>query len=367
MSRLTTIGTVKSSFTEPGDPFEMRKKESSIIIDNEFKEGLYRLGESKYIQVIYGFHLFTDYTLKGPTYFDEVKGVFASRSPRRPSPLGVTTVKLLRIKGNRLDVKGLDAVDGSPVYDIKPHAAVFDEEESRKGKEEWLKRNPRAALLPLIKTMDFSACLEKAGRLHGHFCPGLALGVMAAIEGLNRLHGHSMDGMEGLMAIVETNNCFSDGIQMISGCTFGNNALVFRDMGKTAVTLAERKGKALRLSVTPFYKEIIDKKFPDYMPLFDRAVKYRKASEKEISAFKKMSCEASFFLIKQPPEKVFKIEEVKPDIPGYAPIFDSASCLKCGEEVMMTRAVKEGENYLCLSCAGEKFYQLQGEGIVVIE
>src|SRR3972149_2221429 len=54
------------------------------------------------------------------------RGVFACRSPARPNPIGVTTVKLLRREGNRLQVSSLDMIDGTPILDIKPHSAGFD-------------------------------------------------------------------------------------------------------------------------------------------------------------------------------------------------------------------------------------------------
>jgi tRNA (Thr-GGU) A37 N-methylase len=61
----------------------------------------------------------------------EFTGVFASCSPRRPGAIGVTTVRLLRRDGNELRVRGLDALDGTPVLDLKPYAPVFDERETK--------------------------------------------------------------------------------------------------------------------------------------------------------------------------------------------------------------------------------------------
>lgn len=55
-------------------------------------------------------------------------------------------------------------------------------------------------------------------------------------------------GMEEVIAIVETNNCFSDGVQIVTGCSFGNNALIYKDVGKTAVTVAKRDGSAIRIA-----------------------------------------------------------------------------------------------------------------------
>ncbi|MFW5788064.1 MAG: tRNA (N6-threonylcarbamoyladenosine(37)-N6)-methyltransferase TrmO, partial [Halanaerobiales bacterium] len=110
----------------PAPPDEMRQYESTIEIKPEYEEGLYKIEESDFIVVIFNFHLSESYNLKSERRFGEIKGVFASRSPHRPSPLGVTTVKLLAREKGQLRVKGLDAVDGTPVVDIKPYAEVMD-------------------------------------------------------------------------------------------------------------------------------------------------------------------------------------------------------------------------------------------------
>ncbi|MFW6269760.1 MAG: tRNA (N6-threonylcarbamoyladenosine(37)-N6)-methyltransferase TrmO [Bacillota bacterium] len=126
MIKVENIGVVKSKFKEPAPPDEMRQYESTIEIKPEYEEGLYRIEESDYLVVIFNFHLSEGYNLKSERRFGEIKGVFASRSPHRPSPLGVTTVKLLAREKGQLRVKGLDAVDGTPVVDIKPYAEVMD-------------------------------------------------------------------------------------------------------------------------------------------------------------------------------------------------------------------------------------------------
>jgi len=99
-----------------------------------------------------------------------------------------------------------------------------------------LKENPREEIEKLIQKGDLEALLRKAAELHGHFCSYLTYGVKAGYIAVKEM-GLKNAGMEEIVAIVETNNCFSDGIQIITGCTFGNNALIYKDVGKTAVTL----------------------------------------------------------------------------------------------------------------------------------
>ena len=101
--------------------------------------------------------------------------------------------------------------------------------------------NPRQEIEEAIAAKDLSKLLRMNGMLHGHFCPFSAIGVKAAVRAVRELEVRAT-GMEEVVAIVETNNCFSDGIQFVTGCSFGNNALIYRDYGKTAFTLARRSG-----------------------------------------------------------------------------------------------------------------------------
>jgi tRNA-Thr(GGU) m(6)t(6)A37 methyltransferase TsaA len=70
-----------------------------------------------------------------PPSDDRPHGVFATRSPRRPNPIGLTVVQLLRRDGSRLRVRGVDMVDGTPVLDIKPYLSSVSERDLRRG---WL-------------------------------------------------------------------------------------------------------------------------------------------------------------------------------------------------------------------------------------
>ena len=117
------IGTVENEFPlgTPGDT--MRAAESRIVLDPALAAGLAGLEKEPRILVVFHFHLSTGYELlqhpRGDTTRTK-RGVFALRSPRRPNPIGVTEVDLLEIQGNVLRVGGLDAVDGTPVLDLKP-------------------------------------------------------------------------------------------------------------------------------------------------------------------------------------------------------------------------------------------------------
>jgi tRNA-Thr(GGU) m(6)t(6)A37 methyltransferase TsaA len=94
---------------------------SKILVDTKYREGLFKIEESKDLDIVYFFHKSNEYALKTKTPHWGARGVFASRSHNRPAPIGISRVKLLQVKGNCLIVEGLDALNGIPVLDIKPH------------------------------------------------------------------------------------------------------------------------------------------------------------------------------------------------------------------------------------------------------
>ena len=123
-----SIGCVKSNLTQD-NICDWRKSDSVIVINSELAEALRGLEEFSHLIVL--FHLDKVYErLKGslpplkvhPRGREDISkvGLFATRSPMRPNPIACTVVQLLGIEGNHIFVRGLDAIDGSPVIDIKP-------------------------------------------------------------------------------------------------------------------------------------------------------------------------------------------------------------------------------------------------------
>ena len=120
--QVCAIGHVANRFDQPGSAEETRSEESRIVLRPEYADGLHKIEEHKYLDVIFYFHKSEPFDLKDQRVREGTRGVFASRSPRRPAPLGLTTVELIRVEGNELLVRGLDALDGTPVLDMKPYA-----------------------------------------------------------------------------------------------------------------------------------------------------------------------------------------------------------------------------------------------------
>lgn len=120
---LSPIGYVRSSIKEPLPPDQIKVVPSRIILDPALVEGLDGLQPGQQLMVIFQFHLSRGYDLKQHPRRDlsrPTRGVFALHTPQRPNPIGVTVVELVEINDNILLVHGLDAIDGTPVLDLKP-------------------------------------------------------------------------------------------------------------------------------------------------------------------------------------------------------------------------------------------------------
>jgi len=121
---ITPIGVIHSPYkTRSEAPHQGYGSEAiaEIEIFEKYEEGATDIENLSNILVVYYFHQSKGYSLMVMTPWDDVRhGVFATRSPDRPNSLGVCTAKLISKEGRFLKVKGLDALDGSPLIDIKP-------------------------------------------------------------------------------------------------------------------------------------------------------------------------------------------------------------------------------------------------------
>lgn len=125
------IGVIKTPFTElegmPIQPTGARNTTGEIIIKPEMAEGLKDLDGFSHIYLIYHLHKITQTQLTVIPFMDTIPhGVFATRSPVRPARLGLSIVELLAVNNNRLIVRGVDMLDGTPLIDIKPYIHAFD-------------------------------------------------------------------------------------------------------------------------------------------------------------------------------------------------------------------------------------------------
>lgn len=127
---IVPIGVIRSPYKEPGDaPFQGRFSEEVSLIEvfREYEAGLKDIESCTHLYVIYWADRASRDELQVVTpWGPELRGVFACRSPSRPNPLNLCVVQLLKRKDNLLMVRGLDALDGSHVVDIKPYSSSID-------------------------------------------------------------------------------------------------------------------------------------------------------------------------------------------------------------------------------------------------
>ena len=138
------IGIIYSPFKEPkGTPIQpagAKDVKGSIEIFPEYSEGLKDIEGFSHIILIFHFHLSKKNSLKVKPYMDNsVHGVFATRSPSRPNPIGFSVVRLVKVEKNILHVKDIDIIDGTPLLDIKPYVPEFDARKTEK--IGWLEKN----------------------------------------------------------------------------------------------------------------------------------------------------------------------------------------------------------------------------------
>lgn len=358
------VGLVRNGFDNPADYNTIKEHPSSVIVHDEYSEALLNIDECEYLDIVFWFHKSEQGTLSGKTHSGAVRGVFASRSPRRPNLIGITTVKLIERKNNELIVEGLDAINNTPVIDIKNcDTSLFASvTESNPVHNSILKSDPRIEIRNNIAKGKTDILLIKAAQMHGHFCPGLAMGVMAAVHAMRELQADS-DGMENLLAITETNNCFSDGVQFVTGCSFGNNSLIYKDLGKTAFTLAGRDGKGIRICSRHESRDVIEEAFPDFRKYYRSVIAEQKRDPDMVAAYKKSALERAFGTLDLPFGSLFTVKRVHTAIPDYAGIDESVVCRLCNESVMRSRTTEEGDSFTCFSCSGRDHAILDGNGI----
>jgi tRNA-Thr(GGU) m(6)t(6)A37 methyltransferase TsaA len=125
------IGIIHSPFKDPeGTPIQPSGAmgvEGTVEVFSDYQKGLEDLAGFSHIFLIYYFHLAKKMALKvKPFLDDQMHGVFATRAPSRPNPIGISIVHLLKIEGGTLYVQDIDVVDQTPLLDIKPYVPDFD-------------------------------------------------------------------------------------------------------------------------------------------------------------------------------------------------------------------------------------------------
>jgi tRNA-Thr(GGU) m(6)t(6)A37 methyltransferase TsaA len=142
------IGIIQTPFTDiagmPIQPNGARGIRGSVRIFSKYAEGLGDIEGFSHLFLIYAFHHCTSYQLAVTPFLDTIsRGVFATRAPRRPNAIGLSTVRLIEVNGTTLVVEDVDILDGTPLLDLKPYVPAFDSYPN--ASSGWLERNTQEA------------------------------------------------------------------------------------------------------------------------------------------------------------------------------------------------------------------------------
>ena len=202
---------------------------------------------------------------------------------------------------------------------------------------------PAGAVHPHRHAFD-DATLDRVVAFHGHLCPGLAMGMQAAAIALREV-GANATGNE-VTAVVETDMCGVDGIQFLTGCTFGKGNLVHRDWGKNAYTFHRSDGRAVRLRGRPDAWQ----RDPEHQALGAR-VRAGEATDDEAARFRRLHVELSHRVLALDPDDLYEVTEVDTEPPRRERSHTRVACDACGEETAETRVRLSGGRRLCIPCS----------------
>ena len=197
----------------------------------------------------------------------------------------------------------------------------------------------------VMEREDFQKCLE----FHGHLCPGVSIGYRAARTGMAHLNQkRSLD--EELIAIVETDACSADAVQVLTGCTFGKGNFIYHDYGKMVFTFASRQtGRGVRVSLRPGAFE----PDPEHMALLQKVIA-DEADAAEKQRFSEIHDQRSRDILAMDDDALFAIDSVDIELPEKAQIDPSVPCDRCGEPTMAAKLMETTDGRrICRGCQAE--------------
>lgn len=191
-----------------------------------------------------------------------------------------------------------------------------------------------------MELINLQVYLAASAAKHSHLCPRQVLGVRLALAGVNALGLVAPSRDKRLMAIVETDGCFSDGVSAVTGSSVSHRTLRVEDYGKVAVTLVDTITEmALRVSPQIDVRRRVGKYAPgEDRPYFAQLTAYQFMPDSELLDIKPV--------------------ELHPDVKSLVSLPGvRAVCEKCGEEILNERQVIQNGLVFCLACAGFAYYR----------
>ena len=193
----------------------------------------------------------------------------------------------------------------------------------------------------VLQKDDFKKCLE----FHGHLCPGLAIGYKASLAGLEWLREKRAPDEE-LLAIVETDACAADAVQVLTGCTFGKGNFMFSDYGKNALTFVSRRsGRGVRVALAAGAFQPNER----HMELIKK-IREETATDEERLEFQVLHDQRSYEILEKDPAELFVMKSLELEVPAKARMEPSRPCTFCGEPTMGSKLEKKGEALVFRGC-----------------
>lgn len=145
---ITPIGVIRTPFKAlsgmPIQPSGALDVQGTIVLDKAYEQGLEDIQGFSHIILLYHFHKSKDFELVVTPFLDTKKrGLFSTRAPRRPNPIGLSIVRVVKREGNVLTIKDIDVLDETPLIDIKPYVPQFDKKSNTRAG--WLEKAQQKA------------------------------------------------------------------------------------------------------------------------------------------------------------------------------------------------------------------------------
>ncbi len=189
--------------------------------------------------------------------------------------------------------------------------------------------------------IDLQALLDTSAARHDHLCPRQVLGVRAGLAGLSTLDLTFPVENKSLLVIVETDGCFTDGIEVATGATIGHRTLRVEDYGKIAATFIKvTSGEAVRISPSLDARQRARAYAPDEANLYDSQLRaYRLMPDLELFDIREVELRVSL-------QKIISQAGIR------------TQCENCGEDIINEREVHRNGLTLCRACAGPAYFLL---------
>ncbi|MDF9409510.1 MAG: putative tRNA (adenine(37)-N6)-methyltransferase [Pelotomaculum sp. PtaB.Bin013] len=258
MLQITPVGIVHSPYNDPAT-IPVQNYSVTIEVFPAYVQGLWGIEAHSHLWILSWFHKARRDLLRtvpgrvnpdAPEY-----GVFGLRAAGRPNPIGLSLVELVKVEDNILHVRGLDAIDGSPVVDIKPyfeHDIIF---------------SPRAPYIrPKDRVMRYRMLFKQAYNHHQEECRDFQLALrmaMVAVDEFGKLNSPE------LKVSVKGSGCLADTIQGLSRARLANPArFEYQESAKSVVNWSNgTKGLSISLVGNPTVEELLDLDSTDFLEI----------------------------------------------------------------------------------------------------